>query len=134
MVEAFPQNKELKWHGMNNPSIIDEEGVLCKDFLKSFNITIDYFGGREQFLAYLKQFRSTPVEFIRTDLLKGYDNLITALGNGDSMLHISNIFATDYLNASIGLNEMDKCFNNLKSAVNNRTRIIGLTPHNEYVS
>jgi len=134
MVEAFPQNKELKWHGMNNPSIIDEEGVLCKDFLKSFNITIDYFGGQEQFLAYLKQFRSTPVEFIRTDLLKGYDNLITALGNGDSMLHISNIFATDYLNASIGLNEMDKCFNNLKSAVNNRTRIIGLTPHNEYVS
>jgi hypothetical protein len=60
--------------------------------------------------------------------------LIASLGSGDSMLHISNIFATDYLNAAIGLDAMDKSFNDLKDAVNNRTRIIGLTPHNEYVS
>jgi hypothetical protein len=134
MVEAFPQNNELKWHGMNNPCIIDQDSILCKDFMESFKITVDYFGGYDKFLGYLKQFRSTPVEFIRTDLLNSYDNLIVSLGSGDSMLHISNIFATDYLNAAIGLDEMDKSFSRLLNAVNNRTRIIGLTPHNEYVS
>jgi len=134
MVEAFPQNNEFKWHGMNNPSIIDLDGILCKDFLASFKTTVDYFGGYDRFLGYLKQFRSTPVEFIRTDLLNSFNNLIASLGSGDSMLHISNIFATDYLNAAIGLDAMDKSFNDLKDAVNNRTRIIGLTPHNEYVS
>jgi hypothetical protein len=134
MVEAFPRNMELKWHGMNNPSILNSNNLLCKEFLTSFQITVDYFGGLTNFITYLKQFRSTPVEFVKTDLLNSYDNLLEALGDGDSMLHISNIFATDYLNAAIGLDEMDKSFNNLKNAVNNSTRIIGLTPHNEYVS
>jgi len=134
MVEAFPKNKELKWHGMTNPSVLNSDSLLCKEFLTSFQITVDYFGGMSYFIQYLKQFRSTPVEFIRTDLLNDYNNLITALGDGDSMLHISNIFATDYLNAAIGLEEMDKSFKQLKNAVNNHTRIIGLTPHNEYVS
>ena len=107
---------------------------MCKEFVRDVEKTVEYFGGNESFLDYLEQFRSTPVEFIKTDLLNGYNNLITALGSGDSMLHISNIFATDYLNAAIGLTEMEESFKNLKSAVNNRTRIIGLTPHNEYVS
>jgi hypothetical protein len=114
--------------------VLTPKGQLCREFLEDFEKTKDYFGGEELFLQYLAQFRSTPVEFIKTDLLNGYNNLITALGSGDSMLHISNIFATDYLNAAIGLTEMDKSFKNLKGAVNNRTRIIGLTPHNEYVS
>jgi len=60
--------------------------------------------------------------------------LIAALGDGSSMLHISNIFATDYLNAAIGLNEMDNSFKKLIKSVNKQTRIIGLTPHNEYIS
>jgi hypothetical protein len=134
IVAAFPKHSELKWYGINNPPVLTPKGALCKEFVRDFEKTVEYFGGNESFLDYLEQFRSTPVEFIKTDLLNGYNNLITALGSGDSMLHISNIFATDYLNAAIGLTEMEESFKNLKSAVNNRTRIIGLTPHNEYVS
>jgi hypothetical protein len=134
IVAAFSKHSELKWYGIKNPPVLTPKGQLCKEFVQDFEKTIDYFGGHTMFLQYLAQFRSTPVEFIRTDLLNGYDNLITALGNGNSMLHISNIFATDYLNASIGLDAMDKSFTQLKDAVNTRTRIIGLTPHNEYVS
>jgi len=134
IVAAFPKHSELKWYGIKNPPVLTPKGQLCKEFVQDFDKTIDYFGGQDRFLQYLAQFRSTTVEFIRTDLLNGYDNLITALGKGDSMLHISNIFATDYLNAAIGLHQMDKSFAQLKDAVNTCTRIIGLTPHNEYVS
>ena len=134
MIDAFPRNKELKWYGINNPDILTPKKSLCKEFVDSFQKTIDYFKGETNFLNYLKQFRSTPVEFIKTDLINDFDNLIAALGDGSSMLHISNIFATDYLNAAIGLNEMDNSFKKLIKSVNKQTRIIGLTPHNEYIS
>ena len=134
IVESFPKHSELKWYGIRNPPILTTDGLLCKEFLRDFQLTIDYFGGRDLFLKYLQQFRNADVTFIKTDLLFDNANLVDAIGTGKSMLHISNIFATDFINARLGLGEMSVLYNDFRLSLNNNTRVIGLTPYNEFCS
>jgi hypothetical protein len=132
IVLAFPDNSELKWFGINNPPILTNNGNLTANFIRDFKLTQDFFG--PQFNRYLSEFRNTHVEFIKTDLIFSPANLIDAIGDLTTLLHISNIFATDFLNASIGLEEMQKLFSSFESSLNKNTRIVGLTPYNKMLS
>ena len=134
IVASFPNHSELKWYGIKNPPILTIDGALCNEFLRDFQLTIDYFGGRKLFLKYLEQFRNADVLFVKTDLLYNNTNLIDTIGTGKSMLHISNIFATDFINARLGLDEMGKLYSKFRSSLSKNTRVIGLTPYNEFCS
>jgi len=133
LISTFDKNTELKWFGINNPPVLNPMGQLSWKFNKDLSATIIYFGGEDQFWEYVENFRNSNVEFIQADLTSSYQNLLEAIGSGQCLLHISNIFATDFLAARIGLTEMQKCFTEFTAAVNRNTRVVGLSPYNEAI-
>ncbi len=133
IITTFEKNSELKWYGISNPPVLNVTGHLTTKFVKDFKTTLTYFGGEEQFWEYMSSFRSSSVEFVQTDLTANYQNLLDTLGTGDVLLHISNIFATDFLAARLGLEEMQKRFKQFVDSVNKNTRVVGLGPYNEAV-
>lgn len=131
LVASFSHNKELKWFGINNPTVLNPKGEVNVRFEKDFKKTRNYFGGDDKFYQYLDMFRNSEVEFIHTDLLENNQNLLDAIGDKKSIFHISNIFATDFLAARVGLKAMKESFGNFLNAVNRNTRVVGLSPYNE---
>ena len=125
LVSTFKYNTNLIWFGYNNPPII-KNGRIAKSFLDSFNTTVDFFDGK--FYDYLTEFRNTEVEFIQTDLINDYLNLVNAIGDSKALLHISNIFATDFLVALIGMSGLETALNNFINILHPNTRVIGQHP------
>ena len=133
LIKTFDKHNELKWFGINNPPVLNPMGQLATKFLKDFKNTVTYFGDEDAFWSYMIEFRKCSVEFIQTDLTSSYQNLLDSIGSGPCLLHISNIFATDFLAARLGLTEMQKCFTEFTAAVNRNTRVVGLSPYNEAI-
>ena len=68
-------------------------------FLKALN----YFEDLNKFKTHLNSFRKMDVTFIECDLVKQPEPLLDLIKNDKSLLHISNIFSTDWLIAAYGL-------------------------------
>jgi hypothetical protein len=131
LVETFPHNKNLKWFGYNNPNII-ERGNLAQGFVDSFKITERYFKGH--FYKYLEQFRNSPVKFIKTDLIHNYYNLLNEIGDNRCLLHISNIYSTDFLISAVGLKKSDELFKKFTTVLHPNTKIIGHDPKGKFLT
>jgi hypothetical protein len=133
LIRTFPDKKHLIWFGHDNPSIIDKNKI-DNNFLSSFQITVDYYGGQAKFLQYLAEFRSSNVTFVQTDLYNNPYNLITRLDIKKSLVHISNIFATDYMIASIGLEQSYRYLTRFLNILHSNTRVVGHTPKGTFIS
>jgi len=133
LIRTFPDKTNLIWFGYNNPSIIIKNKI-DKNFLKSFQITVDYYGGQSKFLQYLSEFRSSNLTFVQTDLYNNPYNLITRLDIRKSLVHISNIFATDYMIASIGLEQSYQYLTKFLNILHTNTRVVGHTPKGTFIS
>jgi hypothetical protein len=131
--KTFPHKNYLIWFGHNNPAIL-ANNKLDKTFLTSFQITVDYYGGQQKFLKYLKEFRNSNVSFVQTDLYFNPYNLITKLDIKKSLVHISNIFATDYMIANIGLEQSYQYLTNFVNILHPNTRVVGHTPKGTFIS
>jgi hypothetical protein len=125
LIRTFKHNQNLKWFGYNNPPIVTN-GVVSKEFMDSFKITEDYFKGK--FYDYLQQFRNSKVTFVKTDLINNPFDLLNVIDSKRTILHISNIFATDFLIGIIGLAEADKLFNKFKDILHPNTQLVGQCP------
>jgi hypothetical protein len=132
LIRTFSDKKHLIWFGHDNPSIIDKNKI-DNNFLSSFQITVDYYGGQAKFLQYLAEFRSSNVTFVQTDLYNNPYNLITRLDIKKSLVHISNIFATDYMIASIGLEQSYQYLTRFLNILHPNTRVVGHTPKGTFI-
>lgn len=133
LIRSFPYKKNLIWFGHNNPSIITKNKI-DENFLSSFQNTVDYYGGQDKFLEYLTMFRNSNVSFVQTDLFNNPYDLISKLDIKKSLLHISNIFATDFMIASIGLEKSYKYLTKLLELLHTNTRVVGHTPKGTFIS
>lgn len=133
LIKTFNYRKNLIWFGYDNPSITSPRHIsdinnrdVSKNFLESFNKTVDFFDGK--FYDYLNEFRNTEVEFIQTDLIYNYFNLINAIGDNRALLHVSNIFATDFLVALLGLDGLENALDRFTKILHPNTRVVGQHP------
>jgi hypothetical protein len=133
LIRSFVHKDNLIWFGHNNPPIL-YQNKADESFLNSFQITVDYYGGRSKFIEYLRLFRSSSVVFIQTDLYNNPYDLITKLDIKKSLLHISNIFATDFMIANIGLEQSYNHLNRLLDLLHPNTRVVGHTPKGTFLS
>lgn len=131
LVETFEHTSNLKWFGQDNPPIITD-GVLAAGFLEGFKKTVEYYQGN--FNHYLNQFRSTPVKFIRTDLVQDYFNLLNEIADSKCLLHISNIFSTDFLIGLYGLKGSQSRYDKFISFLHPNTRVIGHNPKGKFLN
>jgi hypothetical protein len=131
IVASFSNNKELKWFGINNPDVLTPMGQFSNKFEKDLRKTINYFGGDSKFWELIQRFRNSEVIFIKTDLIEDRQELLELIGEHSCLFHISNIFATDFLAARMGLSAMQKNFTEFCESVNKNTKIVGLSPYNE---
>ena len=131
LVETFEYKDNLKWFGYDNPPIMTD-GVLAQGFVEGFKKTVDYYQGN--FNHYLDQFRASPVKFIRTDLVQNYFNLLSEIYDRKCLLHISNIFSTDFLIGLFGLKETQKKYDKFVSFLHPNTKIIGHNPTGKFLT
>jgi hypothetical protein len=133
LIKTFPHKNYLIWFGHSNPAIL-ANNKLDKNFLTSFQITVDYYGGQQKFLKYLNDFRNANVSFVQTDLYFNPYNLVSKLDIKKSLVHISNIFATDYMIANIGLEQSYQYLTNFLNVLHPNTRVVGHTPKGTFIS
>lgn len=111
LVKQFEHRGNFKFYGNK---VFSEDGIFTKEFVDSFTVTVDFFGGRDNFLKYLRQFRNTRVEFVEANLFGDPSNLTDTM-QGNSVINLSNIFCTDFTNAHFG---MTMAHNKLKEFIN----------------
>mgnify|MGYP003654746512 CR=1 FL=1 len=122
--------KHFKWFG-NNRQYVDAQ-VLINDptFRQGLKATNQYFDNN--IAMRLQQFRQWKVKFIQVDLIKKPKDLLEHI-QGDGLLHISNIFSTDWLVASEGLSKAQHYFNSFLLGVEPSIRISGHSPSGEWL-
>jgi hypothetical protein len=92
-----------------------------------YDKTIEYFGDVHKFNSYLEMFRKTDVVFAEIDLIQKPEPLIEQL-QGQSFIHISNIFSTDWLIATYGLKFAEERYNTFIKTVGNNVEVSGVSP------
>jgi hypothetical protein len=123
--------QHFKWFG-NNRRFVNAD-VLTNDrsFQQGLKLTNEYFNNNTT--KYIEQFRKQNVKFIQVDLIKNPEDLLQDI-KGDSLIHISNIFSTDWLIASEGLIKAQQYFNSFLSRVEQQSiRITGHSPSGEWL-
>jgi hypothetical protein len=131
LVRTFNYKDNLKWFGNN--SLIIHKNKLSGNFINSFLITVEYFGGINNFIEYLQQFRQTKVTFIKTDLIQNPFNLLNYIDSKKTLLQISNIFSTDFLIGLKGLRKSTDLFNEFVGILHPNTKIIGHSPTGDFI-
>jgi hypothetical protein len=120
----------IEWHNkdafkiLGGPVCHEGGSHLTEHFLASFQRTVDFFGGREQFVTLLQQWRKTPVEFVEVNLFEQPATLAD-LFRGATLLNISNIFCTDFSNAYFGQAKTQAAFDNLIESITVPVTVIG---------
>ena len=92
-----------------------------------YDKTIEYFGDVHKFNSYLEMFRKTDVVFAEIDLIQKPEPLIEQL-QGQSFIHISNIFSTDWLIATFGLKFAEEKYNTFINTVGDNVEVSGVSP------
>jgi hypothetical protein len=131
LITTFEHRKNLKWFGYNNPPI-ETDGVIAKSFLDSFRVTEAYFKGK--FNEHLEQFRNMSIKFMQVDLINNPYTLISQIGDRKCLLHISNIFSTDFLVGLYGLKRSQIYFDKFQAILHHNTKIIGHTPKGKFLT
>ena len=92
------------------------------------NKTIEYFEDLDKFKMYLNKFREMDIIFIECDIVKKPEPLLDLIKDGESLLHISNIFSTDWLIATYGLEYAQERLRYLLETTPRDVQLTGMTP------
>ena len=123
--------KHFKWFGNNRQFNDIQDLIRHPSFQQGLKLTNEYFNNNTT--KYIEQFRKQNVKFIQVDLIKKPDDLLQDI-KGDGLIHISNIFSTDWLIASEGLIKAQQYFNSFLSRVEQQSiRITGHSPSGEWL-
>ena len=72
------------------------------------------------------------VQFEQVDLIQDPDKIFKIIGDQNTLLHISNIFSTDYIIAAYGLVKAQQLFDLFYSNLNSNTICTGHSPSGEW--
>ena len=89
--------------------------------------TVDYFENHENFNNCLDKFRKYDVTFAKVDIVQKPEPLIEEL-KGDAFIHVSNIFATDWLVATFGLKFAEERLKWFLDTIPDNIKVTGSTP------
>lgn len=89
--------------------------------------TIDYFENHENFNNCLSEFRKADITFAEVDIVQKPEPLFEEL-KGEAFIHISNIFATDWLVATYGLKFAEERLKWFLDTAPDNIKVTGLTP------
>lgn len=93
-----------------------------------FARTLDHFEDLDKFKTHLNSFREMDVIFIECDLVKQPEPLLDLVENDKSLLHISNIFSTDWLIATHGLKYARQRLRYLLELIPKNVQLSGTSP------
>lgn len=124
-IESLFKDFEHKKHFIfGDGPMFGSDGQFTSNFVKYYKTTLDYFGGRGNFLECIKKFRNTTVEFIHCDLIKDPKTLISRFDK-ETLLNISNIYCTDFSNTVWGIEKTHEHLVILINLIKGPTVIIG---------
>lgn len=127
LIQDFVYKKSFK---CLNCDVFTDKGNLTKEFISSYQRTVSYFGGEENFNTLIDKFRRTNLTFVQCDLFNSPETLCDHLTE-NTLINVSNIFCTDFSNAHYGLKETEKRYNNFLTLLPTKTRVIGFGPNCE---
>jgi hypothetical protein len=130
LVETFEHRQHFKILG---DDVFSSTGSYTKSFSDGLEITKEYFGGHSNFIALLRQFRQSRVEFILSDLYNASQELIVHF-RGKTLFNISNIFCTDVGNAYYGMRETKLRYRRLLDSISVDCTIVGHDADCEQIS
>ncbi len=120
----------FKWFGNSRKFDNSNNIVSDRTFTQGVKSTEEYFNNNLG--EYLQQFRKSNVRFIDVDLIQQPQDLLSEV-QGDGLIHISNIFSTDWLIASQGLIKAQQYFDSFLSVVEPSIRITGHSPSGDWL-
>ena len=121
LMKTFEHRNNFKFYGNK---MFSQDGIFTKEFVDSFNVTVDYFGGKDKFLAYLREFRKARVEFVQVNLFDNPQPLVDTF-EGNTVVNLSNIYCTDFTNAYFGMSNANKKLKDLIAMINNPCLVLG---------
>jgi hypothetical protein len=121
LIKVYEHRNTFKFSGNK---VFSNNDLFTKEFVDSFSITMNFFGGRDKFLEFMEKFRKLNVEFIHVNIIESHETLIRSL-NGKSLINISNIFCTDFSNAFWGMKKTTEFLKNFISILPKGTTLIG---------
>jgi hypothetical protein len=121
LMQEYPHKKTFKCLG---GQVFTESGEFTKDFLESYQRTVSYFGGEENFNKLIEEFRKSNVVFVQCDLFNSPETLCSHLSE-NGLINISNIFCTDFSNGYYGLKETQARYKSFIKLLPEKTRVIG---------
>ena len=110
--------------------VFAESGEFTKDFLDSYQRTVSYFGGEQNFNRLIEEFRNSNVVFVQCDIFNSPEILCAYLTE-NGLINISNIFCTDFSNGYYGLKETETRYNTFIELLPEKTRVVGFGPNCE---
>ena len=120
-MKTFEHRNNFKFYGNK---MFSQDGIFTKEFVDSFTVTVEHFGGNGKFLEYLKQFRNTRVEFVQVNLFDNPKPFVDTF-EGKTVVNLSNIYCTDFTNAYFGMSNANKKLKDLIAMINNPCLILG---------
>lgn len=127
LIKDFPDWKKLKWFGSKGG-----DPLQSAIFRRGWANTEHFFGGETKMWNYIQQFREMDVQFEQVDLIQDPDKIFKIIGDQNTLLHISNIFSTDYIIAAYGLVKAQQLFDLFYSNLNSNTICTGHSPSGEW--
>lgn len=116
-----------------------KDSLIMNDFERGFRNTCDHFnlslpeGYQDNFWLYIREFRQDTIELVKADIVQEPNSLDLYI-TGKTLLHISNIFATDWLIGNYGFDKAKALFSNFVSGIltKGNVKITGTTPNSEF--
>lgn len=130
LIKDFVHSKSFKCLGCK---VFSSTGSFTQEFIESYQRTVSYFGGEDNFNQLLERFRNSDVTFVQCDLFNSPESLCEQLTD-NCLINISNIFCTDFSNAYYGLEETENRYNLFLNALPENARVVGFGPNCEKLS
>jgi len=129
LIRSFDNNIQLIWAGIDNKPIVDTRGQINPEFTKQFTKVVNHFAGPNTFVSLLSRFRNSNVKFVLCDIVNSPRQLIDCFDNKETLFHISNIFATDWLIATYGLKKSARMLDDLLDSLASNVRVTGISSY-----
>ena len=97
-----------------------------KDYVyEQIENNVNYYGGKEEFFKIFNEFKKLNIEYIQVDLLNSPNILIDTITDGRTLINISNIFSTDYVNLFFTKKEREELFETFIDKLPPQTYVVG---------
>jgi hypothetical protein len=135
LILNFPHREQFKVLG-GDPIPRGSDGrfqhQLTRHFWDSMKRTVEYYGTVDRFIELVKQWQASPVRFVEVNMFDS-PHTLTQHFRGQSAINISNIYCTDWSNATLGVSETRLRFQQFIDSITTPTTVVGHDPDCEFI-